>query len=106
MFSTPPIPKRSGLPIPGSLRATAPMQQRQLKAILFSATNYTETAGDAVKQRIKAETEQTAKLYGFNYSIDGKPVTTNDIEDRLRKQTDLAQRLKTWNASKEVGKVL
>jgi len=83
-----------------------PLQVKQLESILYDAGNYTEKAADAVKDRIKAETDQTAKLYGFNYSIDGKPVTTNNIDSILKVETDLAKRLKAWNTSKEVGKNL
>ena len=83
-----------------------PFQVKQLESILYDAGNYTEKAADAVKDRIKAETDQTAKLYGFNYSIDGKPVTTNNIDSILKVETDLAKRLKAWNTSKEVGKNL
>ena len=48
-----------------------PLQVKQMEAILYEAGNYTQKAGDAVKDRIKAETDQIAKLYGFNYSING-----------------------------------
>lgn len=84
----------------------SPLQARQLEAILFNAGNYTQKAAGAVKQRIKAETDQTAKLYGYNYMIDGKPVTTNNIDSILRTETDVNKRLKAWNTSKEVGKNL
>ena len=83
-----------------------PLQVTQLQAILYEACNYTEKAADAVKARIKAETDQTAKLYGFNFMIDGKPVTTNNIDSILRVETDINKRLKAWNTSKEVGKNL
>ena len=83
-----------------------PLQVKQLEAILYQAGNYTQKAADAVKERIKAETDQTAKLYGFNYTIDGKPVTTNNIDSILRVETNVAKRLKAWNTSKEVGKNL
>ena len=83
-----------------------PLQVKQLEAILYGAGNYTQKAAEAVKQRIKAETDQTAKLYGFNYTIDGKPVTTNNIDSILRVEKDVAKRLKAWTASKEVGKNL
>src|SRR5207244_2502052 len=49
---------------------------------------------------------QTAKLYGFNYTVDGKKVSTNDIDNMLKSETDVTKRLKVWNASKEVGKNL
>ena len=83
-----------------------PLQVKQLEAILYEAGNYTQKAADAVKNRIKAETDQIAKLYGFNYAIDGKPVTTNNIDSILKVETDIAKRLKAWNTSKEVGKNL
>ena len=83
-----------------------PLQVKQLEAILYEAGNYTQKAADAVTARIKAETDQIAKLYGYNFSIDGKPVTTNNIDSILRVKTDLNERLKAWNTSKEVGKNL
>lgn len=83
-----------------------PLQVKQLEAILYEAGNYTQKAADAVTARIKAETDQIAKLYGYNFSIDGKPVTTNNIDSILRVETDLNERLKAWNTSKEVGKNL
>ncbi len=83
-----------------------PLQVKQLEAILFQAGNYTQTAADVVKERIKAETEQTAKLYGFNYLVNGKVVTTNEIDNILRTETDVNKRLNAWTASKEVGKNL
>lgn len=82
------------------------LQVKQLEKILYNAANYAETAKDAVAERIKAETEQTAKLYGFNYTVDGKKVTTNDIDNMLKSETDVNKRLNAWNASKEVGKNL
>lgn len=83
-----------------------PLQLKQLEAILYNAGNYTEKAAEAVKERIKAETDQTAKLYGYNYLFNGKSVTTNNIDSILRVETDLNKRLAAWNSSKEVGKNL
>lgn len=82
------------------------LQVKQLDKILYNAANYAETAKQAVNERIKAETEQTAKLYGFNYTVDGKKVTTNEIDQMLKTETDVNKRLKVWNASKEVGRNL
>lgn len=83
-----------------------PLQVKQMEAILYAAGNYTEKAAAFVKERIKAETGQTAKLYGFNYTINGKSVSTNDIDNILKKEKDLSKRLIAWNTSKEVGKTL
>jgi peptidyl-dipeptidase A len=82
------------------------MQRKQLEVILYAAANNPQTIADVVKQRIKAENDQVQKLYTFQYMIDGKKVTTNDIDDILRKETDVTRRLTAWEASKEVGKGL
>ena len=82
------------------------LQVKQLKSILYKAANNPQTIQDIVKARIKAETQQTEKLFGFDYKIDGKSVTTNDIDGILATETNMAKRLKAWEASKEVGKGL
>jgi peptidyl-dipeptidase A len=82
------------------------LQIKQLEKILYMAANNPQTVPELVKARIKAETEQTEKLFGFDFKIDGKSVTTNEIDDILKKEDDLSRRLKAWEASKEVGKVL
>src|SRR5215217_5600660 len=83
-----------------------PLQVKQLKGILYMAAEYPEVAKDLVKERIAAETAQTEKLYGFDFKIDGKSVTPNQIDEILRASNDPAERRKAWEASKEVGKVL
>ncbi|MCI0696770.1 M2 family metallopeptidase [candidate division KSB1 bacterium] len=87
-------------------RDLQPLQVKQLEKILYAAANNPQTVPELVKERIKVETEQTEKLFGFDFKIDGKPVTTNAIDDILKKENDLSARLKAWEASKEVGKVL
>lgn len=82
------------------------LQVRQLEQILYAAANNPQTVADLVKSRIKAENDQTQKLYGFQYTLAGKKVSTNDIDAVLKKETDLGKRLAAWNASKEVGKTL
>ena len=84
----------------------APLQVKQLESILYMAAEYPEPAKDLVKERIAAETAQTEKLYGFDFKIDGKSVTPNQIDGILRNSNDPAERRKAWLASKEVGKVL
>jgi len=83
-----------------------PRQVKQFEKILYAAANNPQTVPDLVKARIKAETEQTEKLFGFDFKIDGKSVTTNQIDDILKKENDLAKRQQAWEASKEVGQVL
>ncbi len=82
------------------------LQRRQLDAILYTAGSNPETAGDVIKQKIQAETEQTRKLFGYDFKLNGKSVSTNEIDDVLKKSTNLTERLTAWESSKEVGKDL
>ena len=80
-----------------------PLQVKQLEAFLYAAADNPEIAGDLVSQRIKAEDEQNAALFGFDFKIDGKSVSTNDIDGILKASTDINERKQAWEASKEVG---
>jgi len=82
------------------------VQRKQLELILYAAANNPQTIADVVKERIKAENEQTQQLYGFQYMLDGKKVSTNDLDDILKKENNIGKRLAAWEASKEVGKTL
>lgn len=82
------------------------LQIKQLKSILYKAANNPLTLKDVVKARIKAETKQTENLFGFDFKIDGKSVSTNDIDGILASEKNVAKRQKAWEASKEVGKGL
>jgi peptidyl-dipeptidase A len=82
------------------------LQVKQLNSILYKAANNPETQKDIVTARIKAETKQTEDLFGFDFKIDGKSVTTNEIDRVLAEEKNLTKRAKAWEASKEVGKGL
>ncbi|TXK51905.1 M2 family metallopeptidase [Pontibacter qinzhouensis] len=82
------------------------LQVLQLEEILYAAANNPQTVPEVVKARIKAETEQTEKLYGFDYKLNGKSATTNDIDKILRSEKNVQKRLAAWESSKEVGKGL
>lgn len=82
------------------------LQLRQLEAILYRAGGNPEIVAELITKRIKTETEATSKLYGFTFRINGKPVSTNDIDGILINETNLQKRLAGWQASKEVGKLL
>jgi peptidyl-dipeptidase A len=84
----------------------SPLQKRQMEYILFLAGGAPATASETVKELIKVNAEQTKVLYGFDFKIDGKSVTKNDIANLLTVSSNLTERLKAWNASKEVGKPL
>lgn len=82
------------------------LQVKQLEAILFNAANNPETVKDLVKQRIKAEVEQNDKLYGYDFKLNGKSISTNQIDEILRRSVDLKERRAVWITSKEVGRRL
>lgn len=82
------------------------LQRKQLETILYSAADNPQTVPELVKERIKAETEQNEKLFGFNFQLNGKDVSTNDIDNILKSSNKTGKRLQAWEASKEVGKAL
>lgn len=82
------------------------IQVKQLERILYLAANNPQIVANLVKQRIKAENEQTHKLFGYQYILAGKKVRTNDLDDVLKKETDVNKRLAAWEASKRVGPTL
>lgn len=82
------------------------LQVKQLKSILYKAANNPQTIKDLVDARIKAETKQTDNLFGFDFKVDGKSVSANDIDGALASEMNLTKRQKVWEASKEVGKGL
>jgi len=83
-----------------------PIQVKQLKSILYKAANNPQSQKKLVAQRIKAETKQVEDLFGYDFKIDGKSVSANDIDAILANETRPVVRRKAWEASKEVGKGL
>lgn len=84
----------------------SPLQVKQLERIIYLGAETPEVAKDVVKELIAANTAQTEKLYGFDFKIDGKSATPNQIDETLRTSNSLEERRKAWIASKEVGKEL
>jgi peptidyl-dipeptidase A len=84
----------------------SPIQVEQLEHILYFAGASPQTVSELVTKKIAAETEAGKILYGFNYQLNGKEVTTNDIDHILTTEMDTAKRLAAWECSKEVGKGL
>ncbi|MDQ3112221.1 MAG: M2 family metallopeptidase [Bacteroidota bacterium] len=82
------------------------IQVEQLEHILYFAGASPQTVSDLVTKKIKAEAEAVKLLYGFNYMLKGKAVTTNDIDHILSTEMDTVKRLAAWECSKEVGKGL
>lgn len=86
---------------------------RQLDKVWLAAAENPQTLPDAVAKRLEAEGRQSSAMDSFAFclekSTDGacsRPTTANEIDDILVSSRDLAFRLRTWNASKEIGPVL
>ncbi len=82
------------------------VQVRQLHLILYAAGNNPQTVSDLVSKRIAAENAQNEALYGYDFRVRGKSVSTGDIDNVLKTSLDLKERLENWEASKAVGKNL
>lgn len=82
------------------------LQIRQLEQILYLAANTPQTVPKLVQQRINAENKQVYTLYGYQYMLDGKKVSTNDLDEILKKETAVNKRLVAWEVSKRVGPTL
>lgn len=79
-------------------------QVREFKAMLYNAGANPEAAGETLDKLIAANNQQVKNLYGFSFEIDGKEVSTNTIDKILsNSNSSLNQKLKAWQASKEVG---
>ncbi len=87
-------------------RVLSPMQVKQIRKILYMAAANPATVDDLVKAKIKAQTDQTAKMYGFTFTLGADTLTPNLIDNALKDETDVAKRQKMWEASKAVGTVL
>jgi peptidyl-dipeptidase A len=83
-----------------------PLQLRQLEVILYNAANNPATVAGLVSERIKAEAAQTQLLFGYDFKVDDRSVSTNDIDNILKGTMNLDSRLNAWTASKEVGRNL
>ncbi len=79
------------------------LRVRQLNRVLYLAASNPQTVSELVKEKIVASTKQTEILFGFDFKLDGKSITPNQIDNLLVNETNLAERLKVWEASKEVG---
>ena len=79
---------------------------RQLKQLLLNAAEGPMTNPDLVVKRVAAETKQASLMNGFQFKFNGQKTTANQIDDKLEKITDLAERKAVWEASKEIGPAL
>ena len=83
-----------------------PLQVKQLNAIKYAAAGNPATLGTLIDDKIAAEAGQTKKLYGYKYKLNGKEVSTNELDKILSSDAKPAQKIAAWNASKDIGKTL
>jgi peptidyl-dipeptidase A len=90
-----------------------PVTARQLRKILLGAAESPGTIPDVVAQRIEAEAKQAGLQDGFTFCLQpasggrcARPTTANEIDQILRKSTNLVERERAWSASKEIGRPL
>ncbi|GAB1307686.1 M2 family metallopeptidase [Urechidicola sp. KH5] len=79
------------------------VQVRQLEGILYGAAGNPEIVAEIVNAKIAAQAAQDETLFGFNFQVDGTPITTGDVDAVLRNSEDEEERLQYWEASKAVG---
>jgi len=79
---------------------------RQLRQLLLNAAEGPMTNPELVAKRVAGETKQASILNSFVFQLDGKPITANEIDNKLEKSTDLAERKAVWEASKQSGPAL
>ncbi len=82
------------------------LTQRELKQLLLYAAEGPMTNPLLVNRRIEAETRQASLLNSYQFKLNGKPITANEIDNLLSKSNDLAERKAVWEASKEIGPTL
>lgn len=80
-----------------------PLVVKQLEEILRGAAHAPMTRPELVRRKIAAEAAHNEKLYGFEFTLNGEPITPNEIDTLLIESTDVAERQAVWEASKEVG---
>ena len=79
---------------------------RQLKQLLLNAAEVPMTNPDLVTKRVEAETKQASILNSFEFQLNGKKITANDIDNLLEDSTNLDERKDVWEASKQSGPAL
>ena len=79
---------------------------RQLKQLLLNAAEGPMTNPELVARRVAAETKQASLMNGFEFKFNGQKITANEIDNKLEKSVDLAERKAVWEASKEIGPAL
>jgi peptidyl-dipeptidase A len=83
-----------------------PLAVRELEQALLNAAEGPMTNPELVAARIAAETKQASTLNAFEFKLNGKPITANQMDDLLQSSTNLVERQAVWEASKQSGPAL
>lgn len=91
-----------------------PLQVRQLEVVMLRAGDSPGTLPDLVNQRVAAESRAGSILDGYSFcftprAADGTcaaPKVANDVDEVLQKSVSLDERLRVWEASKDIGRPL
>jgi peptidyl-dipeptidase A len=82
-----------------------PMLARQLE-VLYNTYMENQIEPELLKQIVDLSTQIEKNFSTFRGTIDGQKVTSNQILDILKAETDSQKRQKAWLASKQVGAVV
>jgi peptidyl-dipeptidase A len=82
------------------------LQYKQLQYVLLNAAKFPGTIPETTTKLIRAGASQSERLYGYQYVVEGKNVTSNDITEVLALSADLDERLAYWESSKAIGPTL
>ena len=88
-----------------SRQVTDQVLERQLD-LLYNSYLTNQIDQDLLKQIIDLGTEVEKNFSTFRGTIDGKKVTTNEIKEILKTETDSEERGKAWLASKQVAPIV
>lgn len=83
-----------------------PVTVRQLERVVLNAAEGPMTNPGLVAARIEAETKQASTLNSFEFRLQDKPITPNQIDTILQTSTNLAERRAVWETSKQSGPAL
>lgn len=90
----------------------SPLTVRMLERVLLNAAESPGTIPDIVAARVEAESKQSSLLDSYSFCLERKagrctrPTTPNEMDDLLKSSRDLGERLRVWEASKQIGPVL
>jgi peptidyl-dipeptidase A len=111
-FTGSPFVIRSARELLGRRAELQPMTARRLEKVLYTAADTPMINPALARRRVAAEARQSELLDGYQFCLErrgtecARPVAANDIVDMLVSSRDLAERLRVWEASKEIGAVL